>query len=310
MSYTNTTPNYDLPQFEASDRMTPVADFNGAFSAIDAALKANADNIADMDSDVAEAKSDAESALTTANSVASTANNALLQAQTANTTAGNALSTANGAVTTANSAKATAEASAENLADEFDSSETYSVGDYVIYESVLYKCTVAHTGDFVSSDFTAVKIVDEMGQGGGGGGADYDTIFARMFDMTSEDGTFTPSANITNQSTSFKTAFNSDKSLGKIYGLISVAVTVSSTTDWVEVGTLATNIGTFDSDFYITGYSAILLNSSATVEQVTQARLKVTTTGTVTIEAIKLSTTAYMNISLPPCILHFEDFGD
>lgn len=168
MSYTNTTPNYDLPQFEASDRMTPVADFNGAFSAIDTALKTNADNIADMDSDVADAKSDAENALSTANSVASTANNALLQAQTANTTAGNALSTANGAVTTANSASALAEASAENLADEFDSSETYSVGDYVIYEGVLYKCTVAHTGDFVSADFTAVKIVDEMGQGGGG----------------------------------------------------------------------------------------------------------------------------------------------
>lgn len=303
MSYTNTTPNYDLPQFEASDRMTPVADFNGAFSAIDTALKANADNIADMDSDVADAKSDAESALTTANSVASTANNALLQAQTANTTAGNALSTANSATTTANSAKATAEASAENLADEFDSSATYTVGDYVIYNGVLYKCRVAHTGDFVSADFTAVKIVDEMG-----GSSDYANIFSRMFDMTSEVQTITPVSGITlNASSEVVLATNADKSLGKVYGQVIATVAVS-TAGFQKIATIASGLNTISSEYIMKGYS---MNAVANnVSSFTNGYLKFLTDGTVELWGNINSAITNINCDLKPCILVLQDFGD
>ena len=56
------------------------------------------------------------------------------------------------------------------IAPLFSSSSTYAIDDYVIYEGVLYKCTtaVATAGDFDSNDWSAVRIVTEMGSGGGG----------------------------------------------------------------------------------------------------------------------------------------------
>ena len=58
-----------------------------------------------------------------------------------------------------------------NLAEEYDSTSTYAVDDYVIYESVLYKCIGTTTGTFDSTKWTSVVVTDEMGSGGGGGGA-------------------------------------------------------------------------------------------------------------------------------------------
>lgn len=57
-----------------------------------------------------------------------------------------------------------------NLADEYDSTSTYAVDDYVIYESVLYKCIGTTTGTFDSTKWTSVVVTDEMGSGGGGTG--------------------------------------------------------------------------------------------------------------------------------------------
>lgn len=42
--FTNTTPNYQLPQYVGTDHIDPVADFNPAFSKIDEALKTNLDD--------------------------------------------------------------------------------------------------------------------------------------------------------------------------------------------------------------------------------------------------------------------------
>lgn len=41
MSFTNKTPNYDLPQYIATDKPTYLVDANGAYLAIDTAMKAN-----------------------------------------------------------------------------------------------------------------------------------------------------------------------------------------------------------------------------------------------------------------------------
>lgn len=54
------------------------------------------------------------------------------------------------------------------LAAAFDSSTSYSVGDFVIYEDKFYKCTTTHSGTWSSADFAETKISDEMGSGGGG----------------------------------------------------------------------------------------------------------------------------------------------
>lgn len=44
MSATNTTPNYNLPQFTQTDKPTWLGDVNGAMRAIDTGMKANADS--------------------------------------------------------------------------------------------------------------------------------------------------------------------------------------------------------------------------------------------------------------------------
>lgn len=44
MSHTNSTPNYNLPQFVGTDKPTWLNDVNGAFAGIDTQMKANADS--------------------------------------------------------------------------------------------------------------------------------------------------------------------------------------------------------------------------------------------------------------------------
>lgn len=58
----------------------------------------------------------------------------------------------------------------KNIADEYDNTQTYAVGDFVIYEGDLYKCTTAVTTaeDFDSNKWTQTVASDEFGSGGGG----------------------------------------------------------------------------------------------------------------------------------------------
>lgn len=51
------------------------------------------------------------------------------------------------------------------IAEEFDSTSSYAVGNYVMYNGVLYKCTTAHTGTWADADFTETKVSDEFGGG-------------------------------------------------------------------------------------------------------------------------------------------------
>lgn len=101
MSHTNSTTNYNLPQFIGTDKPTWLNDVNGAMSAIDTQMKANAD-----------AATSAGTSATTANTNIGTLSNLNTTAKTdtvsaineVNTNVGTAQETANGAVTTANSA--------------------------------------------------------------------------------------------------------------------------------------------------------------------------------------------------------------
>ena len=56
-----------------------------------------------------------------------------------------------------------------NLADEYDSTSTYDLGDYVIYAGVLYKCTTAISTaeDWDSTHWTSCLVTDEMATSGG-----------------------------------------------------------------------------------------------------------------------------------------------
>lgn len=44
------------------------------------------------------------------------------------------------------------------ICTNFSTTETYAVGDYVMYSSALYECTTAHTGAWNASNFTAVTL--------------------------------------------------------------------------------------------------------------------------------------------------------
>ena len=59
----------------------------------------------------------------------------------------------------------------KNISDEYDSTATYSVGDYCIYQGTLYKCTTAvSTAEaFDSTKWSSTIVTDELGSGGGGG---------------------------------------------------------------------------------------------------------------------------------------------
>ena len=129
MSHTNATPNYALPQFLTTDKPAWLTDINGAFSNIDTGIN---------------------TAKTTADSAASTATTADTKATTAGTTATNADNKANGAIA--------------SLADAFSTSSTYSVGDVVIYNSLMYICTVAVTvpGAWTGSNNWARTTADDL----------------------------------------------------------------------------------------------------------------------------------------------------
>ena len=108
MSHTNQTTNYSLPQFITTDKPAWLTDINNAFSDIDTAIKNAADD-----------------------------------ASQASTDAGQAITDAGNAQTTANAADAKGGGAVASIADAFDSTAIYDVGDRVMYNSLFYECTVA-----------------------------------------------------------------------------------------------------------------------------------------------------------------------
>lgn len=110
MAHTNSTTHYSLPQFVTTDKPAWLTDFNGAMSAIDTGIYNAQDKADDAAADATQALSDASDAQTTANT---------------------ADGKGSGAVA--------------SIAPAFDNTATYSVGDYVMYNNLLYVCRVAIT---------------------------------------------------------------------------------------------------------------------------------------------------------------------
>ena len=109
MSFTNKTPNYNLPQWLGTDKPSWLVDVNGAFSSIDTAIKNAADSGSGADATARAALETAQTAQNTSNSALEQADNANTKADRANVTAGNAQTAAGGAVSTANEALANSE---------------------------------------------------------------------------------------------------------------------------------------------------------------------------------------------------------
>ena len=130
MGHTNSTPNYSLPQFITTDKPAWLTDINGAFAAVDTGMK-KAQDAADA------AQEDATQALTDA---------------------GNAGTAAAKADTKAQGALA-------SFADEFLTTNIYSLGDMVMYNSLLYICTspVTTPGPWTgATNWTRITVEDNL----------------------------------------------------------------------------------------------------------------------------------------------------
>ena len=131
MGHTNSTANYNLPQFVGSDKPTWLGDVNGAMSAIDAAIANAASAATDAASVATNAATVAAGAVTTANAASETATAASTAASTATATANTAADTANNAQSTAVLAKGTADdaATAAATADGKADAANSAIGD-------------------------------------------------------------------------------------------------------------------------------------------------------------------------------------
>jgi hypothetical protein len=119
MSHTNSTPNYNLPQFVGTDKPTWLNDVNGAMSAIDTQMKANADSATQANTNATTANTNigtlANLNTTDKTSLVNAINETNTKVGTATNTANSAVATAEQAQTDANSANNAIQALADYI---------------------------------------------------------------------------------------------------------------------------------------------------------------------------------------------------
>lgn len=132
MAHTNSTTHYSLPQFTTTDKPAWLTDVNNAYVAIDTGIYNAKKAGDDAQADATQALSDAAAAQTKAN--------------TADGKAGGAVS---------------------SLSEAFLDSATYDVGDYVIYNNLLYVCHTAVTvpGAWTGSTNWSRTTIDDIVKG-------------------------------------------------------------------------------------------------------------------------------------------------
>lgn len=129
MGHSNQTTNFELSQFDGTDKPAWLEDYNTDMGKIDTALKTASDNASDAASAIAELRVDV-----------------------------------NNASTTATSADTKSTASLSNQAPTYDATDTYSVGDRVLYQNIMYKCLTAISMPevFDGSKWTRVTNAEEF----------------------------------------------------------------------------------------------------------------------------------------------------
>ena len=171
MASTNKTTNYELSQFEGTDKPSWEADYNADMRSIDTNLKAVSDvanGASGSISSLADRVTAAEGNITTnANDIDA------LEARADALEAGE--SAADGRLDALEVEQIIQNGAIEsntrlgyNLARPYDSASTYSVGAYVLFQDTLYKCTTAVTlGEaFDPTKWLAIKATDEIAAGG------------------------------------------------------------------------------------------------------------------------------------------------
>lgn len=171
MASTNKTVNYELSQFEGTDKPSWEADYNADMLSIDTNLKAVsdvADGASGNISTLADRVTTAEGNITTnANDIDAleARADALEAGQTSDDSRLDALEAEQIVQNTAIESNTRL---GYNLARPYDSASTYAVGAYVLFQDTLYKCTTAiSTGEsFDPNKWLAIKATDEIAAGG------------------------------------------------------------------------------------------------------------------------------------------------
>lgn len=191
MAHTNATANYELSQFLGTDNPAWLVDYNGDMQKIDTALKANADaqaasaediqelqdaigaegltgRITDIENDIGEIKTEIGGVElpTTAQSLTG----AIAELKGVNDSQQQGINQNTITIAQVGGAVEGVSQLAYTIADVYDSTATYAVGAYAIYQNTLYKCNTAIiVGEtFDPTKWTSVKVMSEVGQGGGG----------------------------------------------------------------------------------------------------------------------------------------------
>lgn len=216
MAHTNSTANYNLPQFLPTDKPTWLTDVNPAYASIDTAIK----NVSDA-------------------------------AGAAQTDATQALSDAAGANAIATQANSKAEGAIASLSEQFLDTATYAVGEYVIFNNILYVCTepVTTPGPWTGSvnwarasvDSIATSLNSDINNLENRTGSNIhvsDTVPTTIAQAINELS-FSDTATLTYNSAPLVFTRNGN------FIFISVAygpATVQFPTDWVNIGTLPQNL--------------------------------------------------------------------
>lgn len=191
MAHTNATANYELSQFLGTDKPAWLVDYNGDMLKIDTALKNNADaastnaddiqdlqnaigaegltgRITNIENDIGDIKTEIGNVElpTTAHSLTG----AIAELKGVNDNQNISINQNEVDIAQVRGAVEGVSQLAYTIANVYDSSATYAVGDYAIYQNTLYKCTTAiNVGEiFDPTKWTSVKVMSEVGQGGGG----------------------------------------------------------------------------------------------------------------------------------------------
>lgn len=196
--HTGSTDNYQLSQFASSDKPAWLVDYNEDMRKIDAGMKGNADAIDELGESIGQEGEDItnlKERMTTAEQEIDTVQETIGVGEL-ETEVKNLIGAANellglihsndsditqlqqGLAGMGDSIEGLAQI-AYTIANVYDSAQTYSVGDYVIYQNTLYKCITAITvGEaFNPAKWTSVKVMNEMPSGGGGTVLAEDVVF-------------------------------------------------------------------------------------------------------------------------------------
>lgn len=296
MSATNKTTYYELPVFIATDEPKWLTDWNGAMNTIDGAI--------------AEAKTAADNAQTTANANAlaiSGLSDSVSTISTALSTLTTTVNTLNGTVNTiteliGNGTPTTTDKTIIGAINELKAEiDALAPGGEVDAEDVSY--------DNTSSGLTASNVqaaIDELAQGGGAGGADLNLSDAHTPTITPVSG-----LSVTSDYTEAHILLNADKSLGKIYGGVEVAGTLSSGAGgWVKLFTLSnTGIETASQYNIVAGSCNVTYGST---DHARIFRMVFNTDGSVDFE-VKIPASNNITaavIPLYPCLYILKNLGD